>query len=202
MSANEPLDLTQRYGEAWCVTVTALPVDAALAAMGVHAPTPVADGPLLVDQHEETILLAHQITPAHALVLQLDPTGGWIGTDADVLHALAPHTTACTITYLPNNQEAWFAEPDHALSGIDPVTGRRWGTCGPDLTTSLDHLGYPADADEPSDELAQYTFSQCAALILRAATGLHLVPEHFDNPWIGGARPVDPDQVRDQVAAL
>ena len=195
MSTNEPLDLTTLFGECWGITVTAHPVDTALAAMSITHPEPIAEGPGLaaqyLDAQDEVLILAHQIAPGQTLILQLDPAGGWAGLDPNVLSALIhPRAITCTITYLPNSQTAWFAEPKYASSGIDPATGRRWGTPSPDLDATLEHIGYPTGSDEPSEELDQYSPAQRGTLILRAVTGLDLQRSHLANPWTGGIRPV------------
>ena len=191
-----PIDLTDLFGEGWCVTVTPLPVDDALRTMGVEDPAPMPEGLSAASQRLATptpgaggvLLLARPAAPGWSLILELEGTTGWVGVDDDILGALSTDTgTACTIVRDPNKIEAWFAVHGRTVGGISTVTGRRWGPLTPRLSSALTDLGYPDDPDdEPTSDIETWTYSQAAALVLHAATGVHLPHDMTTAPWTGG----------------
>lgn len=194
----EPVDLTEKFGELWCVTVAPLPLELTLELMGVDTPDGVPTG--LADlthrlvsgvSDGHVLLLARPVDPEWTLVLEGDATAGWTGQDPDVLAELSVDQTACSIMCDPNKIHALFAEHGGSPCGLDVVTGRRWGTPSIRLADALTAAGFPDDDDdEHADHLVRWTFSQCAALALHAATGVHLTDDMFADPWIGGLAPV------------
>lgn len=153
------LDLTERFGETWCVTMTRLPPDAALQAMGA------AQVMTVPDLDGMSILAAREAAPGWTLVLQLDGTAGWIGADAGVLGRLsAGGEVACSIARDANRTNALFAADGRLRGGLDAVTGRRWGA--PPLVPTGRHS------------------AETAALALHAATGVDLSAALFEGgPW-------------------
>jgi hypothetical protein len=194
-----PVDLTDMFGEGWCVTLARTPPREALMFMGVDTPSSLPNGLEEVtdrltarrwDQPREpdVLLLARQAAPKWTLVLELEGTTGWIGMDHEVLALLSTELgKACSIMSDPNRQVVLFAEDGQVRVGLDPLTARRWGTPSTQLAEALTSIGFPEDDDgEMADALARRTSSQRAVLAAQAATGVQLTTETFNNPWLGG----------------
>ncbi|WP_344412366.1 hypothetical protein, partial [Streptomyces glomeratus] len=191
-----PFDLTEAFGEAWCVTMTSLPVEETLHHMGVPVVTELPDGLRQVSQRladaassrDRAALLLAKPASGTTMVLELEGLRGWIGSDADVLAALsAPDGIACSIMSDPNQSEAMVARAGRVQAGLDTLTGRPWGTLGDDLIRSLGHLGFrAAPGDDAFAVPDQWNSSQCAALVLQATTGVRLTTQHCSDPWVGG----------------
>ncbi|XVU23455.1 hypothetical protein ACQPZJ_40365 [Actinoplanes sp. CA-054009] len=172
----EPLDLTRRLGEGWCVTVTVLAPALTLDMMGVREAAAVPDGLVVASRRvplrpPEVMLLAKPAGDG-AMVLEVEGTIGWIGADADMLGELSEAGRACTIYRDPNKIELLVAEDGDVIGGMSAVTLWRWG--------SFDER-WAAGLDETSG-----TPSQCAALALKAITGVGLDAGVLDDPWLGG----------------
>ncbi|MFJ8387704.1 DUF6461 domain-containing protein [Streptomyces sp. NPDC094438] len=194
-----PLDLTDMFGECWCVTLTRQPPVKALQHMGVDTPTRRPHGldqasrrltatPERVPPGGTVMLLAHQAGPGWTLIMELDGLTGWVGMREDVLSALsADGTGACSAMRDPNRFQILYAEAGRVLAGLDPTTGRRWGTPDDRLAHALTAAGFAADdTGEMTDELARWNSSQRTVAALHAATGVHLAAETFRDPWLGG----------------
>jgi hypothetical protein len=187
-----PVDLTDKFGEGWCVTATRRPIADTLRHMGVREPTAMPDGLTRVTQRllgkdrPGVLLLARQAAPGWTIVLELEGTTGWVGAQPDVLHRLsAAGGMACSMVRDPNRIIVLFAEDGHVRAGLDAITGRRWGSIGRRLAVALAAAGLPDD-EEPVGEIAGWTSSQVAAAAMQAATGIRFHDKLFNDPWTGG----------------
>jgi hypothetical protein len=183
----QPVDLTRRFGEGWCVTLARLPAHDTLGQMGVPAPFTMPDGLAQAtrrlttpDHPPRVLLLARMATPHWTLVLELEGSTGWTGMQPDILAELSTlDDPACTIMRDPNQVVAMFAHSGRVHAGLDLITGRRWGTPGTELEAALTVVGLDEDT-------TRWTASQRAALAAQAATGVRLTDDIFTDPWIAG----------------
>lgn len=189
----DPLDLTQLFGEDWCVTVVDFYPEDVLDIMGVDSAVPMTGGVHLASQrltsrHSDVLLLAKQVLTDATLVLELEGTTGWVGRDPAVLADLSDAGgTACTISKDPNNVTVVIAKNGAVVGGLNAVTGRRWGNLDRPLTASLTAAGFPAgDTEELADEMHLLSPSQWAAVALYVVTGVELTLPLLQDPWIGG----------------
>ncbi|XVV10668.1 hypothetical protein ACQP2X_38375 [Actinoplanes sp. CA-131856] len=172
----ETLDLTRRLGEGWCVTVTVLAPALTLDMMGVREVAPVPGGLAVASRRialrpPEVMLLAKPAGDG-TLVLEVEGTLGWIGADPEMLGELSEAGRACSIYRDPNKIELLVAEDGDVIAGMSAVTLGSWGRFDP---------GWVDGLDERSG-----TPSQCAALALKAITGVGLDAGVLDDPWLGG----------------
>ncbi|WP_435217979.1 DUF6461 domain-containing protein [Streptomyces sp. bgisy034] len=191
----DPIDLTEKFGEGWCVTVTRLPPGEALHRMGVAELATMPDGlqqatgRLAVPGAPRdlgALILGRQAAAEWTLVLELDGTHGWLGREPDVLAALSTDSgIACSTTKDSNQTTVLFAEDGLISTVLDAVTGSWRGTPSHRLATAFADIGLRED-DEPSDAYASRSCSQNAALVIRAATGITLGDDMFTGSWIGG----------------
>ncbi|MFF5079062.1 hypothetical protein ACFY36_18560 [Actinoplanes sp. NPDC000266] len=171
-----PLDLTQRLGEGWCVTVTVLRPALTLDMMGVARVSEVPDGLTVasrrIPQRLPEVMLLAKGKGEGSLVLEVEGTIGWIGADAEMLGELSEAGRACTIYRDPNKIELLVAEDGDVIGGMSAVSLHSWGSFDERWTEGLDETsGTP---------------SQCAALALEAITGVGLDAGVLDDPWLGG----------------
>ncbi|GLZ41807.1 DUF6461 domain-containing protein [Actinokineospora sp. NBRC 105648] len=188
----ELVDLTNVFGESWCVTVTDMPLDAALEFMGVVEsvvrPNGLAEvtGRLVASSSRadrQTLLLGKE-TAGWTVVLELEGLIGWVGEEPGLLGDLsAGGGTACTMRSSPNEVAVIFAEDGEVTSGLNAVNGWRWGTPSPRLAAALDAVGFTEGAAAETEALS---FAQCAALAVQAATGVELHADTFQDGWSGG----------------
>jgi hypothetical protein len=193
---SDVLDLTQMFGEGWCVTVVDFPAEDVLDIMGVDDAAPLADGVHLASQRlisrpRDVLLLAKPVDTEVTLVLELEGTTGWVGMDTAVLADLSDAGgTACTISKDPNNERVAIARDGAVVGGLEAATGRRWGRLDRHLVTALTSAGFPAGGDDDfSDGLDRLTPSQRAAVALSVVTGVELTLPLLQDPWIGGVSP-------------
>jgi hypothetical protein len=189
-----PLDLTDSYGEGWCVTLTRVEPDSALAVLGVDNPTDSPDGleaavarlaSAVGFVDGQVMLFARRATSEWTLLVEFEGATGWAGLDPIGLGALSNGDVACSIRRDPNQCTATFAEDGEVTAGLDALTGLRWGAPGPGLAAALAEVGFVADR-ELADGIADWTSSQRAALVVLAATGVELRAELFAGPWRAG----------------
>lgn len=187
-----PLDLTRRFGEGWCVTVTPLAPALTLDMMGVRQPAEVPDGLTVASRRiperlPEVLLMAKPAVSGNGtVVLEIEGTLGWIGADPEMLGELSEAGTACTISRDPNRVDVLIAEDGEAVAGLSTVTFLRWGDFTDGWNVALAAAGFPGDDEEPGDEISRWSASQCAALALAAITGVTLDAGVLDGPWLGG----------------
>jgi hypothetical protein len=189
----EPLDLTGRYGEGWCVTVTRGEPLEALSGMEVDpaetrpAPTLAAAAGLTWDS-PGVLLVARQIADDVSLVLEVDGSTGWVGTRPDVLAVLsAGGGMACSISKNPNREELLHAVDAVLVTGLDPATFRRWGSDPERFSAALAAAGFPGpDGEDGADEILRLSAAQRAVTALGVLTGVELSASMFDGPWIAG----------------
>ncbi|MEU8813328.1 hypothetical protein [Actinoplanes sp. NPDC048796] len=171
----EPFDLTRHLGEGWCVTVTVLAPALTLDMMGVRDVAEAPDGLTRASRRiprrlPEVMLLARSAGEG-SLVLQVEGTLGWIGADPDMLGELSEAGRACTIHRDPNKIQLSVAEDGDVVGGMSAVSLRTWGRFDDAWTRELDE---------------KWTPSQCAALALKAITGVEIDAGVLDGPWLGG----------------
>ncbi|MFE8970684.1 DUF6461 domain-containing protein [Streptomyces albogriseolus] len=90
------VDLSELFGEGWCVTLTQLAPAQALERMGVRDVTDVDDGMQLATERleaggmqPEVLLLGHGLRDGWSLIVELEGPLGWVGMDRAVLEALS-----------------------------------------------------------------------------------------------------------------
>ncbi|MFF0690862.1 DUF6461 domain-containing protein [Streptomyces albogriseolus] len=90
------VDLSELFGEGWCVTLTQLAPAQALERMGVRDVTDVDDGMQLATERleadgtqPEVLLLGRGLRDGWSLIVELEGTLGWVGMDRAVLEALS-----------------------------------------------------------------------------------------------------------------
>lgn len=188
------MDLTELFGEAWCVTLAPGGPSQALERMGVAALGVMPDGlerateRLVQGDGSGVLLLGCEVAAGWTLVVELEGTTGWVGTNQEVLAALSEGgRTAVSVYEDPNQLTVHIAVNGAVLGWLDAVTGRRFGEDFGPAGEALTAAGFPdTAADEPSGEAAALEPSERAALALREVTGVQLEDDHFDGPWLGG----------------
>lgn len=180
-----PVDLTELFGESWCVAVCPGPAPEALRRVGVSRPV-----------HNEQGLDDASLRPTEAGVLLLarDLPDGWavlltqVGTaplaDQERIVALAHGETACALRSDPNHVEAYTARAG-AFAGLDVVTGRLWG----DTTAKEALTRVRAEAETTATEPPGLSFAQQAAAVTTALTGVVLAASDLQDPWWSGTLP-------------
>ncbi|MFJ4966920.1 DUF6461 domain-containing protein [Streptomyces sp. NPDC088729] len=192
------LDLTEMFGEGWCVTLAPGSPAEVLGALGVVSAGEVSDGleratvRLVNGAGGGVLLLGCHVAAGWSMAVELEGSTGWVGMDPAVLSALSSGggiaVSACED---PNQLTVQLASDGAVLGWIDAVTGRRFGEDFGPLGEDLTAAGFPAPGeDEPSGAAAVLGPSQRAALAMRAATGIELDEEVFDGPWLGGISPL------------
>lgn len=190
-------DLTNLFGESWCVTVTDMPLAATLEFMGVVDPIIMPDGMARMtarlisgasQSDRRTLLLGATAARGHSVIMELESLIGWVGEDSSLLTELSEgNGVACAAVSNPSRLAVNIAE-NGRISGIEPIAGRRWGQPSRRLAAALSEAGFPVDAmdDDAVGEASTASFAQCALLAVRAATGITLRPEFFQTAWFGG----------------
>src|SRR5689334_17905498 len=138
----EPLDLTRRLGEGWCVTVTVLAPALTLDMMGVREPAEVPDGLAVasrrITRRPPEVMLLAKGRGGGSLVLEVEGTIGWIGADPDMLGELSEAGRACSIYRDPNKIELLVAEDGDVIGGMSAVTLWPWGRFDPGWIDGID----------------------------------------------------------------
>ncbi|MEU1122982.1 DUF6461 domain-containing protein [Streptomyces sp. NPDC005899] len=188
------MDLTELFGEAWCVTLA--PGDAAgvLKRMGAATVGVMPNGlerateRLVQGGGRGVLLLGCEVAAGWSLVVELEGTTGWVGASQDVLAALSGGGRSAVCAYEdPNQLVVHFAVDGAVLGWLDAVTGRRFGDDFGAAGEVLTAAGFPdTAAGEPSGEAAALEPSERAVLALREMTGVQLEEDHFHGPWLGG----------------
>lgn len=188
------MDLTELFGEGWCVTLAWGIAAEVLDRMGVTDVVEVPDGlerateRLVRGGGVGVLLLGREVAAGWTIVVELEGTTGWVGLDACVLAALsAGGQTAVSACEDPNQLTVYVAREGAVLGWVDAVTGRRFGEdfgwVGPALTA----VGFPAAGEEGmSGEAAVLSPAGRAVLALRAVTGVQLEQDFFEGSWVGG----------------
>ncbi|MGW0929036.1 DUF6461 domain-containing protein [Streptomyces sp. NPDC002644] len=188
------MDLTELFGEGWCVTLAAGSAAEVLGVMGVVGPGPVAGG---LDEATErlvngtgpgVLLVARQVASGWTVVVELEGSTGWVGMDPGVLGALSSGgRTAVSACEDPDEITVQVAHDGRLLGGVDAVSGRRSGEDLGAAGRALTAVGFPPPGvDEPTGEAAGAGPSGRAVLALRTVTGVVFDEDVFDGPWTGG----------------
>ncbi|WP_331735686.1 DUF6461 domain-containing protein (plasmid) [Streptomyces sp. NBC_01166] len=188
------MNLTELFGEAWCVTLAPGDPSEALERMGVAALGVMPDGlkrateRLVLGDDSGVLLLGCEVAAGWTLVVELEGTTGWVGANQEVLAALSGDGRTAVSAYEdPNQLTVHMAVNGAVLGWLDAVTGRRFGEDFGSAGEALTAAGFPDTADgEPSGEAAALEPSERAALALREVTGVQLEDDHLEGPWLGG----------------
>jgi hypothetical protein len=188
------VNLTEMFGEGWCVTLAPGAAAEVLEHMGVTVVVEVPDGlerateRLVRGGGAGVLLLGHEVAAGWTMVVELEGTTGWVGMDSFVLAALSGGgRIAVSACEDPNQLTVYVAGDGTVLGWLDAVTGRRFGEDFGPAGQALTAAGFPeAGADEPSGEAAALGPSERAVLALREMTGVQLEECLFEEPWIGG----------------
>ncbi|ATW46698.1 DUF6461 domain-containing protein [Streptomyces peucetius] len=188
------MDLTELFGEGWCVTLAPGAAAEVLGCMGVVSAADVPDGLELATERlvsgggTGVLLLGREVAVGWTMVVELEGTTGWVGMDPLVLSALSDGgKTAVSACEDPNQLTVHVARDGAVLGWLDVLSGRRFGDDFCAVGAALTAAGFPdIGADEPSGEAAGLDLSQRAVLALRAVTGVELEEDFFEGPWIGG----------------
>ncbi|WDV49331.1 DUF6461 domain-containing protein [Streptomyces coeruleorubidus] len=197
------LDLTEMFGEGWCVTLAPMGAMQALERMGVLKADLVRDGMERASERlesgsegPEVMLLARDVRGGWCMVVELEGTSGWVGMDHGVLAALSADGRVVVSAFQdPNQIMVQVAADGTVVCELDVLAGyftRVWGE-GRSVELLL-AAGYSRDGD-PVGQAEQLDFAERAVLALAAVTGVELTEADFDGPWLAGlAGPAgDPD---------
>lgn len=189
------VDLSELFGEGWCVTLAHLAPAQALDRMGVRDVAPVADGLDLATERLEAdgvepdvLLLGRELRGGWSMVVELEGTLGWAGMDRGVLAALsAGGQVAVSAFEDPNQLMVHVAQDGQVVCELEAVTGRLvYEAAGSNETVrALLSCGF-SPGDEPTGQAAAADAAGRVVLALRAVTGVELEEEDFDGPWLGG----------------
>ncbi|MGI5048142.1 DUF6461 domain-containing protein [Streptomyces sp. JAC25] len=188
------MDLTESFGEGWCVTLAQGGVADVLGTMGAELVAEMPDGlerateRLVSSAGPGVLLLGREVASGWTVVVELEGTTGWAGMNAVVLGALSQKgLIAVTACEDPNQLTVQIALDGAVIGWIDAVTGRRFGEDLGGLGEVLTGAGFPAgEADEPSGEAATSESSERALLAMREVTGVELSEGAFEGSWLGG----------------
>lgn len=188
------MDLTELFGEGWCVTVARGAVAEVLIRMGVTGAAEVPEALDLATRRlvdgagPGVLLLGRDVGAGCVMVVELEGTTGWVGLNAAVLAALsACGGVAVSACEDPDQLVVQVARDGTEQGWLDVVTGRRFGDGLGTAGEALSAAGFPADAEGAwSGEAAGLGLSDRVVLALRAVTGIQLDEGIFDGPWFGG----------------
>ena len=189
------LDLTEMFGEGWCVTLAPLEPVQALNRMGVQDATLVDDGLESVgrrmERHEgpDVLLLGRELRNGWSVVLELEGNWGWAGMDADVLSALSADGRVAVSVFSDPNQQKLQVDFDGTEVGyLDVLSGFFLfePTDEVPAVAALLAAGFHRldRLDEPTGQVAAMDPLERAALALCAVTGVELTASDFDGPWL------------------
>ncbi|WP_327295240.1 MULTISPECIES: DUF6461 domain-containing protein [unclassified Streptomyces] len=185
------VDLDDRYGEGWCVTLARRPVTETLALMGVE-PGRQGDVDALDGEGTEAgppaRLTARALPGGWSLVVETSGMTGWVGTRSEVLEALSADGGAtCSLTANLGQDEVLYAEDGRMLIWFEPVTASLAGEGADRFRGPLERAGFMPDADGRLDAaLEPLPGSQLLMIAVEVVAGLRLTAEAFDGPWRGG----------------
>jgi hypothetical protein len=189
------VDLSELFGEGWCVTLAHLAPDQALERMGVPDVADVADGLQAATERLEAggtqtdvLLLGRELRDGWSLIVELEGTQGWAGMDRAVLEALsAGGQVAASAFEDPNQLMVHVAADGQVVCELDAFTGRLpyEAADAEQRIGDLLSLGF-SRGDEPTGQVAAADAAGRVVLALRAVTGMELQEEDFDGPWLGG----------------
>ncbi|MGW6684195.1 DUF6461 domain-containing protein [[Kitasatospora] papulosa] len=188
------MDLTELFGEGWCVTLAQGDVADVLGTMGAELVAEMPDGlerateRLVGGVGPGVLLLGREVASGWTMVVELEGATGWAGMNAAVLGALSLRgLIAVTACEDPNQLIVQIALDGAVIGWVDAVTGRRFGDDLGGLGEALTSAGFPAgEADEPSGEAAAVEPSERALLAMREVTGVELSEDTFEGSWLGG----------------
>ncbi|WP_030595304.1 DUF6461 domain-containing protein [Streptomyces anulatus] len=189
------VDLSELFGEGWCMTLAHLAPAQALKSMGVRDVTDVTDGLQLATERLEAdgtpsdvLLLGRELRDGWSLIVELEGTQGWAGMDRAVLEALsASGRVAASAFEDPNQLMVHVAADGQVVCELDAVTGRLpYAAADTEQTVEgLLSLGF-SRGDEPTGQVAAVDAADRVVLALRAVTGVELQEEDFEGSWLGG----------------
>ncbi|KQZ17694.1 hypothetical protein ASD51_31430 [Streptomyces sp. Root55] len=188
------MNLTELFGEGWCVTLAQGAVADVLGTMGAESVAEMPDGlerateRLVSSVGPGVLLLGREAASGWTMVVELEGATGWAGMDTAVLAALSEkELIAVTACEDPNQLTVQIARDGAVIGWVDAVTGRRFGDDLGGLGEALTGAGFPAgEADEPSGEAAALEPSELALLAMREVTGIELHEDAFEGSWLGG----------------
>ncbi|MFG3552402.1 DUF6461 domain-containing protein [Streptomyces sp. NPDC047725] len=194
------MDLSELFGEGWCVTLARLAPAQALERMGVRDVTDVADGLQLATERLEAdgtrpdvLLLGCELRDGWSLIVELEGTQGWVGMDRAVLESLsAGGRVAASAFEDPNQLMVHVAADGQVGCELDAITGRvPYAAVDTEQAVGdLLSLGF-SRGDEPTGQVAEADAAGRVVLALHAVTGVELQEEDFDGPWLGGLSAAD-----------
>ncbi|MFF9691378.1 DUF6461 domain-containing protein [Streptomyces sp. NPDC014623] len=188
------MDLTEVFGEGWCVTLAPGDVSEVLEGMGAVAAVEMCEGlerateRLVSGAGPGVLLLGREVSVGWTMVVELEGTTGWVGMGTSVMAALSRGgrivVSACED---PNQLIVQVARNGMVLGWVDAVTGRRFGEDFGPVGQTLTAVGFPAaGVDEPSGEAAALEPSERAVLAMREVVGVEIEEAFFEGPWLGG----------------
>ncbi|PRW61937.1 DUF6461 domain-containing protein [Actinopolyspora mortivallis] len=190
------VDMTEIFGEGWCVTLTRRSPTETLHMMGVEPrrqrPVTVeevtARRDRIVDYEVPVTLLARSLGSVWSLVLELEGYSGWVGTAPEVLETLSSEGgLAGSAMYLPDEQEVLCARDGNVAVGVDPRTGRLWGGKAEAFRPMLNEAGLGRNGDGSWwPGLEELSMAQRAVLALETVLGIRLEQSMLEGPWRGG----------------
>ncbi|MET8572943.1 DUF6461 domain-containing protein [Streptomyces sp. NPDC004783] len=189
------MDLSDLFGEGWCVTLAHFAPAQALERMGVSDVTDVDDGLQLATERLEAdgtqpdvLLLGRELRDGWSLIVELEGTQGWVGMDRAVLEAVSAGGRVAAAAFEdPNQLMVHVAADGQVVCELDAITGRLpYAAVDTEQTVGdLLSLGF-SRGDEPTGQVAAADAAGRVMLALRAVTGVELQEEDFDGPWLGG----------------
>ncbi|MFG2138628.1 DUF6461 domain-containing protein [Streptomyces sp. NPDC048650] len=191
------MDLTDKYGEGWCITLAQIPKTDTLNLMGVPEPGSEPDGVAkasdrIADHVTEggVLPLALELPRGWSLVLELEGTAGWIGAGNSVLGLLTAEGRTAVTVFCDPNQCILLAAADGAVIGkLDLNTGTFTNDVDQDhpVIDALAALGFdPTDEGDPTGAADTEDRPTLVTLAVQALTGVTLTDDDFEGHWVGG----------------
>ncbi|MGW7080019.1 hypothetical protein [Streptomyces sp. NPDC054866] len=144
------LDLSDMFGEGWCVTLAPLGAAQALECLGVREASVAPDGVDMASRRleeglpgPEVLLLGREVREGWSLVLELEGSGGWAGMGLGALAGLSANGRVAVSAFQdPNQIMVDVAADGVVLCQLDVTAGyftpppptvitRRCGPCSP-----------------------------------------------------------------------
>jgi hypothetical protein len=187
------IDLTDMFGEGWCLTLAPMEAARALALLGSGEVTVAEDGLRQVtdrlesgDRSPDVLLLGRDLRDGWSLVMELEGTIGWVGVDERLLAALSVAGNVAVSAFAdPNQTKVYLAANGQVVCELDAdvgYLGRGADSTDPVVQCLID-AGFSRD-DEPGGRAAATAEELRAVLALQAVTGVELTEEDFAGPWL------------------
>ncbi|MBO0651287.1 hypothetical protein J1792_00240 [Streptomyces triculaminicus] len=193
MNDPDPLNLVERYGEGWCVTLAHRPLAEALDAMGVPAErqtevdAPNGEG---TDVDPPPLLAARSLPDGWTLVVETSGMTGWSGERDDVLEALTEEGgRALAVVVDPSVDVVLYAEDGEVVLRFVPSLAELEGSGAERFRDRLEKAGFFLDEDGSlPPELDDLPGGRLAVHGAELVWGRRLTADMFDGaaPWIGG----------------